>query len=188
MGSDGASRRRAPRWFVFWMRLLALLVAVVGAVLFWQLGAEGAFPTIVVLWVVLGVVAGVAVLFGLFGIARYRAYLSALIVPVLLAVLGGLVWDNVPERVAWQLSHGILEDQAQACVNPGRSTRLGVYVISYVARRDGGCLFYTQTTDGDSVGFGYFPAGPPPRIGDPPPHGIGYQPFRGPWYRFADES
>ncbi|MFI9508452.1 hypothetical protein [Nocardia sp. NPDC052566] len=188
MGGDGAVRARIPRWFVLWMRLIALVVLVVGLVLLWQVGAEGSFPTVVLLWVGLAVVVLVAVLFGLFGILRYRAYVSALVVPLLVGILAALVWFDIPRTVGWQLSRGILEDQAVACDNPGRHTRLGVYTITFIDRRDGGCLFYTQAGEDDSVGFGYFPDAPPPRLGPAPSQGIGYEPFHGRWYRFTDKS
>jgi hypothetical protein len=169
------------------MGLLTALVALCCAALFWQLAAEGTFPTLVVLWVVLGVLGGVAVLFGLLGLLRYRALFHSLASPVLIGVLVALTLYDVPEDTGWRLSRGILEDQAVGCAHPGHRSRLGVYTITFITPRDGGCLFYTQAGESNSEGFAYFrdPA-TPPHLGPPATNGIEYAAFDGQWYRFVD--
>ncbi|MBF6300184.1 hypothetical protein IU459_21940 [Nocardia amamiensis] len=181
-------RRRTPRWFVLWMGLLTACIAVCCAALFWQLAAQGTFPTLVVLWVVLGVLGGIATLFGLLGMLRYRAYFYSLASPVLIAVLAGLTWYGIPQSTGWKLSRGILEDQAADCVNPGQRARLGLYTITFITPRDGGCLFYTQAGESNSEGFAYFrdPA-TPPHLGPPAIDGIEYAAFDRQWYRFVDD-
>ncbi|MEU7764975.1 hypothetical protein AB0B25_07610 [Nocardia sp. NPDC049190] len=171
------------------MGLLIALVAVCCLALFWQLAAAGTFPTIVVLWLVLGVLSAIAWLFGLLGLLRYRAVFHSLASPALIAVLLASVWFDIPETTGWWLSRAILEDQAADCVNPGHRTRLGVYVITYITSRDGGCLFYTQAGESNTGGFAYFSdAAAPPHLGAPPTHGIEYQTFAGQWYRFTEKS
>ncbi|MBF6227316.1 hypothetical protein [Nocardia abscessus] len=181
------TRSRIPRWFVLWMGLLTALVVLCCAALFWQLAAEGTFPTLVVLWVVLGVLGGIAVLFGLLGLLRYRALFHSLASPVLIGVLVALTLYDVPEDTGWRLSRGILEDQAVDCAHSGHRTRLGVYTITFITPRDGGCLFYTQAGDQDSEGFAFFrdPA-TPPHLGPPATNGVEYSAFDGQWYRFVD--
>lgn len=187
--NTAAAARRTPGWFVVWMGLLTAVIVLCCLALFWQLAAEGSFPTKVVLWLAIGVLGAIALLFGLFGLVRYRSYFYSLSTPVVLAVFGALVWYNVPEDTGWKLSRGILQEQAVDCANPGQRTRLGVYTITFVTRRDGGCLFYTQGGESNSQrGFAYFPDGAPPHLGAPQSPGIGYEPFAGRWYRFTEES
>ncbi|MGO4614209.1 hypothetical protein AB4305_09120 [Nocardia sp. 2YAB30] len=179
---------RIPRWFVLWMGLLAAFVAVSCLALFWQLAAEGTLPTIVVLWFVLGVLGMIALLFGLLGLLRYRAFFHSLISPLLIGILVVLVWFDIPETVGWRLSRAILEDQATDCANPGHRTRLGVYAITYITSRDGGCLFYTQAHESNSAGFAYFrDTATPPHIGPPATNGVRYETFEGHWYRFVED-
>ncbi|WP_146250976.1 hypothetical protein [Nocardia tenerifensis] len=186
--SSTATARRTPSWFVLWMGLLTALILLCCLALFWQLAAEGTFPLEVVLWLAIGVLGAVALLFGLVGLLRYRAFFYSLISPVIIGVFVVLVWQNVPETTGWKLSRDILQTQAADCANPGHRTRLGVYTITFITRRDGGCLFYTQGTETNSSrGFAYFPNAAPPYIGTPT-SGIGYEPFHGNWYRFTEES
>ncbi|MFE9578036.1 hypothetical protein ACFYO1_16740 [Nocardia sp. NPDC006044] len=180
--------RRTPGWFVLWMGLLTALIVLCCLILFWQLAAEGTFPIQVILWVAIGVLGMVALLFGLLGLFRYHSFFYSLIGLVVIVVFGALVWQNVPETTGWKLSRNILQNQAADCVNPGHRTRLGLYTITYITRRDGGCLFYTQGGESNSSrGFAYFPDAPPPYIGTPT-SGIGYSTFHGNWYRFTEES
>ncbi|MFG1798491.1 hypothetical protein [Nocardia sp. NPDC049149] len=167
------------------MSLLTALLLLCGLALFWQLAAEGTFPTKVVLWLAIGVLGTIAFLFGLFGLFRYRAIFYGLTTPVLLIAFGALVWFDVPEETGWQLSRGILENQATDCANPGQRTRLGVYTITFVTRRDGGCHFYTQAEDSHTTGFAYFPDAAPPSATTPP---TTYERFQPHWYRFTEES
>lgn len=169
------------------MGLLTALLVLCCLVLFWQLAAEGALPIKVILWLAIGVLGVVALLFGLLGVFRYRAFFYSVVAPLVIVVFGALVWYDVPESTGWKLSRDILQDQAVDCVNPGHRTRLGVYTITFITRRDGGCLFYTQGEESNSKGFAYFPDAEPPYIGTPAA-GIGYEPFHGNWYRFSEES
>ncbi|QIS03687.1 hypothetical protein F5X71_16375 [Nocardia brasiliensis] len=117
----------------------------------------------------------------------WMGLLTAVIVLCCLALFWQLA--AVPEDTGWKLSRGILQEQAVDCANPGQRTRLGVYTITFVTRRDGGCLFYTQGGESNSKrGFAYFPDGAPPHLGAPQSPGIGYEPFAGRWYRFTEES
>ncbi|MET7772211.1 hypothetical protein [Nocardia sp. NPDC005366] len=164
------------------------VVAVLCLALVWVIATRGTQTTKVVLWGALAVAGVFAALFGLIGLIRYHAVQLSLTAPLLIGVLAALVWYEIPERGAWKLSRGILEDQAVECVNPGHRTRLGVYSIRYIDRRDGGCLFYFEGDEKNSEGFGYFPDTPPPYIGPPAERGIGYEPYHIPWYRFVDNS
>ncbi|WP_109524292.1 MULTISPECIES: hypothetical protein [Nocardia] len=182
------TRVRVPFWFVWWMVLVIGVVLVLCLVSVWVIATEGTQTSKVVLSALLAVAAGIAALSALVGLFRYRAIVLSLTAPLLIGLLAAAVWYEIPQKGAWQLSHGILEDQAVDCVNPGERTRLGVYSIRYIDRRDGGCLFYFEGDEKNSEGFGYFPDSPPPYIGPPAERGIGYEPYRIPWYRFVDNS
>ncbi|MEV0764246.1 hypothetical protein [Nocardia sp. NPDC050435] len=181
-------RVRPPRWFSVAMGLLTLVVAVLCLALCWVLAAQGGFVTKALLWAALVGVGLVTSVLGLIGLVRYHAIQLCLAAPLLIGALAALVWYGVPERAGWEVSRGILEDQSTECANPGDRTRLGVYVIRYIERRDGGCLFYTDGSDLDRSGFAYFPNAGPPTLGMPQGPGIGYEAFDGPWYRFTEKS
>ncbi|MEV6428122.1 hypothetical protein [Nocardia sp. NPDC051463] len=191
MSSVGTAcaRSDAPRWFVLWISFLTGVVAVVGAALCWELAAFGDYFTKVLLWVGLSVVSVIALLFGLVGLVRYHAIQLSLAVPLSITALAALVWFEVPQEVGWQVSRGILEDQSIDCTDPGRHTRLGVYTVTAVTPRDGGCLFYVQGASTDLAGFAYFaPENAPPNLRSPAERGVGYRPYDGRWYRFVDSS
>ncbi|MEV0299160.1 hypothetical protein [Nocardia sp. NPDC050710] len=188
MSVGGRERARAPLWFVCWMVLVIGVVAVLCLALCWVIASQGTQTTKVVLWIGLVAAGSVAALFGLLGLVRYRAVQLCLAAPVLIGTLAALVWFEIPERTGWEMSRGILEDQAVTCTDPGHRTRLGVYAIRYIARRDGGCLFYIEGSETNSEGFGYFPDTPPPYLGPPAERGIGYRIFHTRWYRFVDNS
>ncbi|MBH0776288.1 hypothetical protein [Nocardia bovistercoris] len=183
-----ADRARTPFWFVWWMTLLIGLTVLLCLGLGWVLVSQGSDTTRAVLLACLGVVGVLAALFGLLGLFRYRAVRLTLTAPLLIGALAVLVWYDVPERAGWAVSRGILEDQSVDCVNPGHRTRLGVYSIRYVDRKDGGCLFYFEGDEKNSEGLGYFPDTPPPYIGAPADRGVAYEPYHIPWYRFVDNS
>jgi hypothetical protein len=190
MSSAGPVRTRsgAPRWFVIWMGFITCVIAVLCAALCWELAALGDVFTKVLLWVGLSVVSVVALVFGMIGLIRYHTIQNSLAAPLMVTALAALVWFEMPQDAGWQVSRGILEDQSINCVNPGHHTLLGVYSITFITPRDGGCLFYAEGTSENSEGFAYFPADPPPSIGPPSGRGIEYQPFHGRWYRFVDSS
>ncbi|QBS45381.1 hypothetical protein DMB37_40195 [Nocardia sp. CS682] len=186
--STTGTTRRTPSWFILWMGLLTALIVLCCLALFWQLAADGTFPVQVVLWSAIGVLGAVALLFALIGLFRYRSFFYSLIAPLVIGIFVALVWYDVPETTGWKLSRNILQNQATDCANPGHRTRLGVYTITYITRRDGGCLFYTQGEESNSAkGFAYFPDTAPPYLGTPT-SGIGYETFQGNWYRFTEES
>ncbi|MET8873530.1 hypothetical protein [Nocardia sp. NPDC004604] len=185
MSSGGPGR--IPLWFELWMGVITTVIALLCVALCWEIAAQGSFPTKVLLWVGLSVVGGVAVCFGILGLIRYHAILVSLAAPILIATLAALVWYEVPESAGWRLSRPILEDQAAACANPGHRTRLGIYAVTYITRRDGGCLFYIAGGSTNSEGLAYFPD-TAPSIGPPGPGAIGYEPFHGPWYRFVENT
>ncbi|WP_433723532.1 hypothetical protein ACQP0C_24695 [Nocardia sp. CA-129566] len=185
MSSGGPGR--IPLWFELWMGVITVVIALLCAALCWELAAQGSFPTKVLLWVGLSVVGAVAVCFGILGLIRYHAILISLAAPILIATLAALVWYGVPESAGWRLSRPILEDQATACANPGHRTRLGVYTVTYITRRDGGCLFYLDGAATNSEGLAYFPDSAP-TIAPAAPGAIGYEPFHGPWYRFVEST
>ncbi|MFC9894981.1 hypothetical protein ACFVMC_14950 [Nocardia sp. NPDC127579] len=174
----GDERGGAPRWFVFTMGGLILIVAGLCLTLCWALASQGAFVVKALLWAALVGAGLVAAAVGSIGLVRYHAIQLCSAAPLFIAVLGALVWFGVPERVGWEITRGILAEQAVDCVNPGEGTRLGVYRIDSVQRRDGGCLFFIAGNR-DRSGFAYFPDSPPV---------AGYEPFDGRWYRFSENS
>ena len=180
MSVDERTRRRTPIWFAWWMIVVIGVTAILCLVQFWVIASRGTETAEVVLWALLGVAGVLALLFGLIGLFRYRAFRLSLAAPLLLGLLGAAVYYDIPERAAWKLSRGILEEQAADCVNPGQRTRLGVYSIRYIDRKDGGCLFYFEGEEKNAEGFGYFP--------DTPPPALGYEAYHIPWYRFVDNS
>ncbi|MFE9324810.1 hypothetical protein ACIHDR_18220 [Nocardia sp. NPDC052278] len=179
--------RPTPLWFELWMGAITTVIALLCAALCWELAAQGSFAAKVLLWVGLSVVGLVAIVFAILGLIRYHAVLVSLTAPLLIAALAALVWYEVPETAGWRLSRPILEDQATACANPGHRTRLGVYTVTYITRRDGACLFYVSGGATNSEGFAYFPDSAP-STGPAGPGGIGYEPFHGPWYRFVENT
>jgi hypothetical protein len=191
MSSAGTARTRsgAPRWFVLWMGFLTCLVALLCVALCWELASLGDQFTKVLLWVGLSMVSVVALFFGLVGLVRYHTIQVSLAVPLLIIALAALVWFEVPQDAGWQVSRGILEDQSIDCANPGRHARLGVYTVTAITARDGGCLFYVQGTSENSEGFAYFPPeSAPPSPGAPAERGVEYWQYDGRWYRFVDSS
>ncbi|WP_433715503.1 hypothetical protein ACQP2U_16690 [Nocardia sp. CA-084685] len=182
-----SATRPTPLWFELWMGAITTAIALLCAALCWELAAQGSFPAKVLLWVGLSVLGLVAIVFAIFGLIRYHAVLVSLTAPLLIAALAALVWYEVPETTGWRLSRPILEDQAAACANPGHRTRLGVYTVTYITRRDGACLFYVSGGATDSEGFAYFPDSAP-STGPAGQGGIGYEPFHGPWYRFTENT
>ncbi|GAB2655526.1 hypothetical protein GCM10027088_37090 [Nocardia goodfellowii] len=186
--SVGGERIRTPRWFVGTMGLLTLVVAALCLALCWVLAAQGTFVAKALLWAALVGFGLVSAALGLIGLIRYHAIQLCLAAPLFIGALAALVWYEIPERAGWEITRGILEDQAVDCVNPGERTRLGVYLVRFVERRDGGCLFYIDGGDLDRSGFAYFPDNPPPVLGRPPGPGIGYEDFDGDWYRFTENT
>ncbi|WP_194818466.1 hypothetical protein [Nocardia sp. XZ_19_385] len=186
--SIGGERIRTPRWFVFAMGLLTLVVAALCLALCWVLAAQGTFVAKALLWAALVGFGLVSAALGLIGLVRYHAIQLCLAAPLFIGILAALVWYEIPERAGWEVTRGILEDQAVECAHPGERTRLGVYLVRFVERRDGGCLFYTEGADLDWSGFAYFPDSPPPVLGRPQGPGIGYEAFDGDWYRFTENS
>ncbi|MEV5833031.1 hypothetical protein [Nocardia sp. NPDC052112] len=184
---SSGSPRVTPLWFELWMGAITTVIALLCAALCWELAAQGSFPSKVLLWVGLSVVGLVAVVFAIVGLIRYHAVLVSLTAPLLIAALAALVWYEVPETTGWRLSRPILEDQAAACTNPGQRTRLGVYTVTYITRRNGACLFYVTGGATNSEGFAYFPDSAP-SIGPAGPGGTEYRPFHGPWYRFTENA
>ncbi|MEV0248221.1 hypothetical protein AB0H76_16620 [Nocardia sp. NPDC050712] len=186
--SIGGERVRPPRWFVFTQGTLTVIVAVLCLALCWSLASQGGFVAKALLWAALVGFGLTASVLGLIGLVRYHAIQLCLAAPLFIGALAALVWYAIPERAGWEVSRGILQDQAVECVGPGERTRLGVYLIRFVERRDGGCLFYTDGADLDRSGFAYFPDNPPPVLGRPQGPGIGYETFDGDWYRFTENS
>ncbi|WP_228001166.1 hypothetical protein [Nocardia australiensis] len=164
------------------MGLLIALVLVCCLALFWQVAADGPLFIRLILWVGLGLFGALATPFGLLGLMRYRAYLLSATAPTLIAAMCALVLLDIPETVGWQLSRAVLEGQSTDCADPGHHTRLGIYTVTAVTRRDGGCLFYTEGAGVNSHGFAYYPNAVPTSPG------ISFKPVEGAWYRFTRES
>ncbi|MFJ1457368.1 hypothetical protein [Nocardia sp. N2S4-5] len=118
------------------------------------------------------------------GLWRYRIWRRSLIAPAVAVLAYSMLWTGMPEKLGWTLSKDALEHAAVTCA-PSNGTRLGVYHVSSIAKRDGGCWLYTEDSFmGSSVGFAYFPDSAP----RPTSHKTSYRHFDGPWYTFDHDS
>lgn len=188
MNSVATQRRRRPTWFRVWTFLLLFAVIVVGALLFWQLGAEGTLPVRTALFAALGVLGFLALVTWLISLVRYRSPLGALGSLLVIAVLGVAVWQNVPERAGWRVSVHTLEGRAESCEAPGPDrTRLGVYTFRFVGPKQGGCFFYLDAESQESHGFAWFPDGQPSadaEVAGAP--AVEYSSWYNGWYKFTE--
>lgn len=180
----GGSIRTSSRWWRVCTALITLSVGACCVAVLWLLMSDAAFPVLVLAgWalVMLGVLWSAI---GLFGAIRYHHYRWLLLAPGAVVLTCALAWADIPRNIGWRVSSGSLEQLAAACDTSARG-RYGVYTVTSVVNRDGGCLLYTAGGFIDPVGFAYFPHGVP-RQGTPRYDGdVGYIPIEGSWYRFV---
>ncbi|MFI1464840.1 hypothetical protein [Nocardia carnea] len=183
---QGELVRPASRWWRISIVVITLSVSVCCVVILWLLMSDAAFPALVLAGWVLVLLGALWLVIGLFGVVRYRRYRLLLFAPGAVVLTCALVWAGVPGNLGWRISGDSLERLAAGC-DASAHGRYGVYTITSVVKRDGGCLLYTDGGLIDLVGFAYFPHGAPGQ--GPPRHDgdIGYTLLEGSWYRFVEQ-
>lgn len=183
---QGEPARTASPWWRVSIAVITLLVSVCCVATLWLLMSDAAFPYLVLTGWALVLLGALWLVIGLFGAVRYRRCWRLLLAPGAVALTCALAWTGLPDNLGWRVSTGSLERLATNCEASAHG-RYGVYTITRVVKRDGGCLLYTDGGLIDSVGFAYFPHGAP-RQGPPRHDGdIGYTPLEGSWYRFIQQ-
>lgn len=170
----------------FWkVTSTAIAIATVGICLFllWNQMSRGSFDSVIMALLALMFLGLLWLLAGATGLWLYRAWRLNLIAPLVVALTFAVASAEVPDKLGWALSKDALERVAITCA-PTNGTRLGLYSVRKITKRDGGCLIYDADYSIGLEGFAYFPDNALP----PNPSGIHYKPFAGPWYRFYEGS
>lgn len=162
-------------------RAIALTTTILCLTLLWvEMSGESA-GSILLTRCMLGLAGLAWLVTAAIGVFRYGTWALSLLAPLVVALTAAAAWSGAPARLGWQVSEAALERAAIACT-PTTGTRIGVYRVSTITNREGGCLIYTNGGFMTSAGFAYFPDGAPPEAdGD-----ITYEPFQGPWFRFDE--
>ncbi|WP_157762097.1 hypothetical protein [Nocardia yamanashiensis] len=179
--------RRIPKvWLTFLIATTGLFGLCCLGVL-WGFAAKGGNDFDVLLYGGGGIVVlGIAWLaLAITGIAAYRRFVLATIVPAMLVMTAALVIMGIPGKVGWALTKPALERAAATCTKTDHAGRIGLYTFNYVRPEgDGGCSF---TLDGALLGpdgYALFPGTPPQSAKAGAGAGTNYSHYDGNWFTF----
>ncbi|WP_067716872.1 hypothetical protein [Nocardia yamanashiensis] len=161
-------------------RVIALATAILCLTLLWlEMSGESTGSTLLTRFL-LGLTALAWFGTAAAGLLRYRAWALSLLAPLVVVATFVVARSGAPAELGWTLSKSALEQAAITCA-PTTGTRIGVFHVSTIANREGGCLLYTTGGFMTYSGFAYFPDAAPAPGGD-----LYYEPFEGPWYHFEE--